>query len=129
MIAARRLWIGENPVAKRIRRRFPLLYEMLRETKRMDHAQAALLMQNLEATVFINRIARRIVDELPGVWFTTIHDSILSTPEHLPAIRTIIVDEFARIGLQLTANALKEVRYEPKAAGEREEVPLRVGGC
>jgi hypothetical protein len=101
----------ESSVAREIRNRFQPLDRMLKELKQKDHAHAACLMQILEATVMM-RICRRIRDELPQAWIATIHDSILTTPENAVTIKTIMFGEFARIGLPLTPNALKEVRYD-----------------
>jgi hypothetical protein len=37
---------------------------------------------------------------------------VMKRTQKLPSIRAIIEQELARIGLQLTPNALKEVRYD-----------------
>jgi hypothetical protein len=50
----------------------------------------------------IDRIARRILAEMPGTFVGTIHDSILTTPDHAEAVRAIMVEEFGRLGLHPT---------------------------
>ena len=47
----------------------------------------------------IDIICRRILDELPGTFVATIHDSIMTTPDKADEVKTIMVREFQRFGL------------------------------
>ena len=47
----------------------------------------------------IGIICRRILDELPGTFIGTIHDSIMTTPDNADEVRAIMVREFQRFGL------------------------------
>jgi len=49
-----------------------------------------------------DRIAHCILAEKPGTFVGTIHDSILTTPDHAEAVRAIMVEEFGRPGLHPT---------------------------
>jgi hypothetical protein len=102
---------GKKPLRQHLKEWVPPLYDMLAELKHNDHAHAALLMQNLEATMFIHRICGRLAREEPNMPLFTLHDSLLVPSTCLPALRAIIVEEFARIGLPLAPTALKEKHH------------------
>ena len=71
------------------------------------------MLQNFEATVFIYRVCGRIMKEKPDLFVATIHDSVLTTPENVEYVETVIRDEFAKLGVTPT---LKREKY-----GERRE--------
>jgi hypothetical protein len=50
----------------------------------------------------IDIICRRLLEELPGTFVATIHDSILTTPDRAEEVRAIMVREFRRFGLRPT---------------------------
>ena len=47
----------------------------------------------------IGQVAVRCMNELPRTFIGTIHDSILTTPDQADSIRSIMLEEFARVGL------------------------------
>jgi hypothetical protein len=98
-----------NLMLPRLRAQYPSVANMLREMKRKDHARAAHVMQNYEATLFIHVICNRIRGECPSLPLFTIHDSLLTTPEHVEYVKGIIREEFARLGVR---PSLKEERYD-----------------
>jgi hypothetical protein len=81
---------------------FPTVHKAVSDLKRKDYRQLAYLLQAHESKLVIDRIARRILAELPGAFVGTIHDSILTTPDHAEAVRAIMVEEFGRLGLHPT---------------------------
>lgn len=53
----------------------------------------ALLLQSLESELMFDHIVPRVQLELPDAFVTTIHDSILTTPEHEQQILQIMKDQ------------------------------------
>ena len=47
-------------------------------------------------------ICRRILEKLPGTFVSTIHDSILTTPDKVDAVKAIMVEAFQWVGLNPT---------------------------
>ena len=47
----------------------------------------------------IDVICRRILDELPGTFIATIHDSIMTPPDKAEVVKMIMMREFQRFGL------------------------------
>jgi hypothetical protein len=83
-------------------RDFPTVYKAINELKRKDYRQLAYLLQAHESKLMIDIICRKILDELPGTFIGTIHDSILTTPDKADEVREIMVREFRRFGLNPT---------------------------
>jgi hypothetical protein len=61
--------------------------------------------------VFIHRVCGRVLEERPGVPLFTIHDSLLTTPEHVGYVRGVIREEFAELGVRVT--------LKPHSEGDR----------
>ena len=78
---------------------FPTVYKAINDLKRKDYRQLAYLLQAHESKIMIDVICRRILDELPGTFIATIHDSILTTPDKAEVVKMIMVREFQRFGL------------------------------
>lgn len=83
-------------------RDFPIVYKAINDLKRKDYRQLAYLLQAHESKIMIDVICRRILDELPGTFIATIHDSIMTTAEKADEVKTIMVREFQRFGLNPT---------------------------
>ena len=83
-------------------RDFPNVYKAFNDLKRKDYRQLAYLLQAHESKIMIDIICRRILDELPGTFIATIHDSIMTTPEKAGEVKMIMVREFKRFGLNPT---------------------------
>ncbi|RCR67503.1 hypothetical protein [Larkinella punicea] len=58
---------------------FPNVMRLFELIKSQQHRTLALLLQNIESEIFLNRIARRIAQERPDLPIFTIHDSIVTT--------------------------------------------------
>jgi hypothetical protein len=78
----------------------PSLAAMLRKLKARDYRHASHVMQNAEATLFIHDACGRIMRERPELPVFTIHDSILTVPSAVEHVRTVVLDEFARLGVR-----------------------------
>jgi hypothetical protein len=97
-----------SDLASRFSERFPTVISELRRMKRGNYKAASHRMQRLESDIFIDSICGRIMRERPATPTTTIHDSILTTPAHIGYVRSVITDEFERMGVRPT---LHEERY------------------
>ena len=97
------MFFGKIKTTGRVRelfaRDFPTVYKAINDLKRKDHRQLAYLLQAHESKIMIDIICRRILDELPGTFIATIHDSIMTTPDKADEVKTIMVREFQRFGL------------------------------
>jgi hypothetical protein len=77
--------------------------------KGKNYRHSAYLLQNLEATLFIYKICGRIMREKPALPLYTVHDSLLTTREHVEYVRSVILDEFRKLGIHPT---LHEEHYQ-----------------
>ena len=97
------VFFGKIKTTGRVRelfaRDFPTVYKAINDLKRKDYRQLAYLLQAHESKIMIDIICRRILDELPGTFIATIHDSIMTTPDKADEVKTIMVREFQRFGL------------------------------
>tara|TARA_R110002073_G_scaffold178382_1_gene336837 strand:+ start:1240 stop:2718 length:1479 start_codon:yes stop_codon:yes gene_type:complete len=73
---------------------FPDVYKVFYDIKEYDHTILPRILQRIESNLFIDRIAKRVSKELPKASIHTIHDSIASTKQYIPAIRKIMEEEF-----------------------------------
>jgi len=88
---------------------FPTIGKEIRNIKRKDYRRLAWMMQRKESKLIITKICGRIMREHPDAFIGTIHDSILTTPEHVSTIKKIMSEEFEKIGLSPT---IRIDRYE-----------------
>ena len=97
------VFFGKIKTTGRVRelfaRDFPTVYKAINDLKRKDYRQLAYLLQAHESKLMIDIICRRILDEMPGTFIATIHDSIMATPDKADEVRAIMVREFERFGL------------------------------
>lgn len=82
---------------------FPSVWEAIRGFKKKNGwKELAREMQRSEARVMIDGVCERLRVELPeSIWFS-IHDSIMCEPQHVTAVKGIIMDEMAKVGLRPT---------------------------
>ncbi len=78
---------------------FPTVFKAINDLKRKDYHQLAYLLQAHESKIMIDIICRRILDELPGTFIATIHDSIMTTADKADEVMAIMVQEFQKFGL------------------------------
>jgi hypothetical protein len=105
----------DGPVTRAFGRRWPSLLEAIRKLKR-EHGYKALAqaLQRLESYIMLDCICPRLMRDLPGVRFLTIHDSALLVADAAKAVKAIMLDEFSKWG------ATPTIRIKPAAtAGER----------
>jgi hypothetical protein len=92
----------ESEIQKRLDATYPTVAGMLNGLRKHDHRRPSWIMQHHESTMFIGRIARRIMVEEPDIPLTTIHDSFLTTEEHAGYVEAVAMSEFARLGVTPT---------------------------
>ena len=80
-------------------RDFPTVYKAINDLKRKDYRQLAYLLQAHESKIMIDVICQKILNELPGTFIATIHDSIVTIPDKADEVRAIMMREFRRFGL------------------------------
>jgi hypothetical protein len=97
------VFFGKIKTTGRVRelfaRDFPNVYKAINNLKRKDYRQLAYLLQAHESKIMIDIICRRILDEMPGTFIATIHDSIMTIPDKAEVVKMIMVREFQRFGL------------------------------
>ncbi len=100
------VFFGRNKHTGRVRelfaRDFPTVYKAITDLKRKDHRQLAYLLQAHESKIMIDVICRKILDEMPGTFIATIHDSIMTTPDRADEVKAIMLREFQRFRLKPT---------------------------
>ena len=87
-----------NPLMRQLSTEFPTVAAMLRALKRKSYQHPARLMQSYESTMVIAIICGRLMRERPNIPIFTIHDSILTTPAHVEYVKSVMQEEFGKIG-------------------------------
>lgn len=83
----------------RLMKRFPNVFGFLSALKRRGYEQAAQTMQHVESSVMIERVCGRILEQMTGAPAVPRHDSVCTTEQFTDMVRTIMREEFARLGL------------------------------
>lgn len=81
---------------------FPTIAAEMMKIKSKDYRKLAQIMQRTESKLMITKICGRLMQEHPGVFIATIHDSILTTKDNVSKIQKIILEEFANYNLSPT---------------------------
>ena len=77
---------------KWFREQFPTIYRVIEIIKSKNHNTLALMLQNLEAEAILDITAKRIKEFNKDIPIYTIHDSILTIPEHTNDIKRIMIE-------------------------------------
>jgi hypothetical protein len=78
---------------------FPSVARILDEVKKDDYRSLAWMMQRAESNLIITQICGRLMDEHKDCFISTIHDSILTTEDHVDKIKLIMKQEFKKLGI------------------------------
>jgi hypothetical protein len=89
-----------TPLTRRFAEHFPNVISIIRDEKRTDYGGLARRMQTVESALMIGGVCRVLMERHPEIPVITIHDSILTTFEHVPTVQTLMANEFRRIGLR-----------------------------
>jgi hypothetical protein len=89
----------QDSIKHQLSKHYPSVAGMLKSLKRHNYRHAAHVIQNAEATIFIHVICNRIRNDRPDLPIFTIHDSILTVPSAAPYVKSVILDEFGKLGI------------------------------
>jgi hypothetical protein len=78
------------PQYNSFKKTFPLITIVLDTLKEKQKNKVALILQNLESDLFLNNITKKISELNPDLPMFTIHDAILTTPEHVEYVNEIM---------------------------------------
>jgi hypothetical protein len=82
---------------------FPTVHKFVTEAKLANHKDLAIGLQKAESELFIDRIVPRLIASLGEKDFVaTIHDSIITNKSAVAKVESVIMDEFAKVGLKPT---------------------------
>jgi hypothetical protein len=84
------------------RRLFPTLHDLLLDLKAGQYQRSSRMMQKVEAHFIYDRICGRIEAERPRIFLGTIHDALVTTPDHADYVRRVMTEEFRRVGVTPT---------------------------
>lgn len=73
---------------------FPTIFGFIRDFKENDYTNLAIQLQKAESKAIIHKCVRKIREENPDMFISTIHDSIVCEPENINYISSIIKDVF-----------------------------------
>jgi hypothetical protein len=79
--------------------RFPQISQYVNDLKERDHRRIARCLQKAERKFVIDVVCDRLFQEVPEIFLTTIHDSILCKREHGELVRDVMLDEFEQRGV------------------------------
>jgi hypothetical protein len=71
---------------------FPTITSILDSLKENKKNSVALILQRLESDLFLNNITKYISEADPEIPMFTIHDAILTTPEHVEYVNNIMTE-------------------------------------
>ena len=91
-----------NATKRAFRGEFPEVAEYIRRIKEKDHTQLAIKLQHAEAHFVIRTVCERIRKERPEMFVGTVHDCLMVIPEDAEYAQSVMVEEFATLGLKLS---------------------------
>jgi hypothetical protein len=94
--------IVQTPLTELFSREFPSVARFIRQQKQADYRTLAQNMQRAESRFVIDIVCRRLMDHHRDIPVVTIHDSIMTTPEHAATVKRIMDEEFQRMGIRAT---------------------------
>jgi hypothetical protein len=98
------VFYGKREVSTRItgvfRHEFASVHQFILDQKASDYRQLACNMQRAEAELMIDTVCLRLMMHHTEIPLVTIHDSIMTTEEHIPTVARIMVDDFERLGFR-----------------------------
>jgi hypothetical protein len=79
------------------KRTFPIITQILDIFKKNQKNSVALILQNLESDLFLNKITKYISEANPNIPMFTIHDAILTTPKHVEFVNKVMTTTITSI--------------------------------
>ena len=90
----------EGRLTRLFAKEFPTVWETIRSIKKQDYKQLSHDMLRLESEIVINRAVRQCA--LEGIWVVTIHDCLVTFPEHAERVKQIMEEAFESVGVRPT---------------------------
>jgi len=88
---------GYNPLTKVLfKELYPYPNDVLKQIKRIDHKDLSRKLQQLESKLVLRTICKEIYQHDNHIPMFTIHDSILTTPEHVVTVQKITMEVLSR---------------------------------
>jgi hypothetical protein len=91
-----------NKLRERFKRMYLDEWRILCETKKRNYRHTAHILQRMESHIFIHCVCRRLMDEHPEMPIITIHDCIGTTKEWVARVESVVMEEFAKLGVNPT---------------------------
>lgn len=80
--------------SKKFSELYPNVMELIIKMKEGNYKNLAIQLQKIESDIMIFKVCYRLSKEAPGVWFATIHDSIMCEKKDKEFILMIVKEEF-----------------------------------
>ena len=93
-----------TPLTVAFARNFPAVMRVIRNAKRTDHTLLAKSMQRDESDIIIAGACGRLMKEAPHIPVLTIHDSLMTSKDHVNYVASVMRQEFEHVGLHPTLN-------------------------
>jgi hypothetical protein len=110
-----RLYYGPKPLTRGrsevFAERFPTIARFLARLKTSDHRVVSRVLTRLESELIVDSVCGCLVPDVPLI---TIHDSLITVPEHEPTVRQSIYDAYARYGVAPTLKTNRDISIAPK---------------
>ncbi|MBA4192360.1 MAG: hypothetical protein C0467_30695 [Planctomycetaceae bacterium] len=87
----------QGPVKAEFTAKYPTLADMLSTVRRKAHARAAWLLQNLEATIMIHGVCRKLSLDHRNLPVYSVHDCLFTSEEHADYLTALIMSELRNI--------------------------------
>jgi hypothetical protein len=82
------------------RQLFPTVHRFIINQKQGGYEKLAQRMQQRESCYMIGQVCTRLMQHHPQIPVITIHDSVLTTPEHVETVHRVMLEEFTRLGIK-----------------------------
>ena len=82
---------------------FPSVFSLFKVIKEIDYKLLPIILQRIESYVMLEIVCKQISIEYPELYFTTLHDSIITTEGNEHIIEEILIREIKHL-----------TGYEPK---------------
>jgi hypothetical protein len=95
-------WFKPTALTKLFASEFPTIWQFIGQQKKGCYQRLAREMQRQEANFVIGAVCERLCTHHSHIPITTIHDSIMTIPDHVTKVQTVMMEEFKRLGVQPT---------------------------
>lgn len=104
----------ENPMTQIMTQEFPSVMAFIAWHKgRHGYKELSREMQRAESRLMIEGVCGSLMEQNRNIPLVTIHDSIMTTEEFIPTVKSAIIEEFCKLGIQPT---VKTKRFESAAS-------------